>query len=128
MTKIPPFIRPFQYGDNEVIDTFYNLLRIGIKVVFLVIFIFIVLYIVQPWFVVRVSLKKGDWELGVHKAGMMLQSNSDIIEHVVSPRETLGGIAKAYGVTPKDLQEWNGITNPDMLGVGQRLVILRPSS
>jgi len=115
----PPF-----YMDPLAI--FMSYLRFGVKMVFFVMMLLFVLYIVQPWFVVRVTLKNGDWELGVHKAGLMLQRNSEIIEHVVQPHETLIRIAKAYGVTPSEVQQWNGITNPDALNVGQRLVILRP--
>ena len=118
------YMPPPLYMDPLAI--FMSYMRFGIKMVFFVMMLLIVLYIVQPWFVIRITLRNGDWELGVHKAGLMLQNSSEIIEHVVRPRETLRAIAKAYGVTPSNVQQWNGITNPDVLSAGQRLVILRP--
>ena len=46
--------------------------------------------------------------------------------HVVVRGETLGGIADRYGVTLAAIQEANGIANPSLIRVGERLVIPRP--
>ena len=46
--------------------------------------------------------------------------------HVVQKNETLGGIAKKYGVSTTILQSYNGIKNPNLLFVGKKLKI--PSS
>jgi hypothetical protein len=119
---MPP---PFYYDPLAI---FMSYLRFGVKMFFFLMLLLTLLYLIQPWFVVRVTLRNGDWELGVHKAGVMLQNNSEIIEHVVRPNETLRGIAKAYGVTPSDLQQWNGIKNTDVLNAGQHLVIWRPAT
>lgn len=43
--------------------------------------------------------------------------------HVVASGETLGGIARRYGVTIADIMEANGLTNPDRLSIGQQLII-----
>ena len=43
--------------------------------------------------------------------------------HVVQPGETLYGIARLYGVTIQQIAAANGIVNPNILYVGQRLVI-----
>jgi len=43
--------------------------------------------------------------------------------HVVSSGETLGGIARRYGVTTAAIMEANGLTNPDRLSIGQELII-----
>lgn len=52
--------------------------------------------------------------------------------HVVRPGETLSRIAARYGVDVKHLARYNGLTNPNLLRVGQRLRIpdtrgVRPS-
>jgi LysM repeat protein len=43
--------------------------------------------------------------------------------HVVQPGETLLGIAAKYGVDYKELMKVNGITDPNTIYVGQKLVI-----
>jgi LysM repeat protein len=47
--------------------------------------------------------------------------------HVVQAGETLGGIALRYGLGASDLAHWNGIADPRLILVGQRLR-LRPGS
>jgi lipoprotein NlpD len=46
--------------------------------------------------------------------------------HVVQRGETLYKIAWQYRVDMQDLAVWNGITNPDVLRVGQRLRLVPP--
>ena len=48
--------------------------------------------------------------------------------HVVQKNETLGGIARKYGVPTAVLQSYNGITNPNLLFVGKKLKIPSGSS
>ena len=43
--------------------------------------------------------------------------------HVVSKGETLGAIARHYGLTSERLALWNRLKNPDRLAIGQRLEI-----
>jgi len=43
--------------------------------------------------------------------------------HIVQKGDTLYSIARYYGVTPAELAAVNGITDPDRIYVGQRLVI-----
>ncbi len=43
--------------------------------------------------------------------------------HIVSAGDTLGIIAGIYDVTVEDIMEANGLTNPNILSVGQELVI-----
>jgi LysM repeat protein len=43
--------------------------------------------------------------------------------HIVAQGETLGTIAKRYGVTIGQIQSANNVTNPDRIYVGQKLVI-----
>jgi len=45
------------------------------------------------------------------------------IWHTVRAGETLTGIAKAYGVTVEEIMTANGLTNPNLIYVGQRLLI-----
>ena len=42
---------------------------------------------------------------------------------VVQAGDTLSAIAKKYNVTLEQLMKWNNIKNPDILTIGQRLVI-----
>lgn len=46
-------------------------------------------------------------------------------EHVVQGGDTLSGIASRYGVRPDDIMKANGLTNPNLIKVGQKLVIPR---
>ena len=43
--------------------------------------------------------------------------------HTVSKGETLGAIARHYGLTSERLALWNRLKNPDRLAIGQRLEI-----
>jgi LysM repeat protein len=43
--------------------------------------------------------------------------------HIIQPGETLGGIAAKYGVSYLQLARYNGISNPNLVRVGQRLRI-----
>ena len=52
--------------------------------------------------------------------------NYEAITHVVQPGETLYTIAWRYGIDYQDLAQFNGLSNPDLIYVGQRLS-LRPS-
>lgn len=45
------------------------------------------------------------------------------IVHVIQAGESLSGIAARYGVTPQAIIEANNITNPNLIRVGDRLVI-----
>jgi murein DD-endopeptidase MepM/ murein hydrolase activator NlpD len=47
--------------------------------------------------------------------------------YIVQPGDTLSGIAARFGVTTDDLISANGITDPDNLVVGTRLIIPGPS-
>ena len=45
------------------------------------------------------------------------------IYHRIKRGETLGGIARRYGVTVSQLMRWNGIKNASRIREGQRLRI-----
>jgi len=47
--------------------------------------------------------------------------------HVVRAGETLFSIAWANGIDQRDLARWNGIKNPDVIQVGQRLRLSPPN-
>ena len=51
----------------------------------------------------------------------------DTVSYVIQRGDTLYSIAKTYGVTVEQLQQWNGITDPRRLRVGQTLTI-RPAA
>ncbi|MFQ6016372.1 MAG: LysM peptidoglycan-binding domain-containing protein [Anaerolineae bacterium] len=46
-----------------------------------------------------------------------------LITHTVKPGETLTSISLKYGVSVEAIMLANGLTNPDVLGVGQELII-----
>lgn len=48
--------------------------------------------------------------------------------YTVKKGDTLWAIAKKYGVTINDLVAWNGIANPNLLKVGQKLTIGKPAA
>ena len=50
---------------------------------------------------------------------------SEVLVTYVKPGETLSEIAVQYGVSVDALQQWNGIENPDLLHIGQRVVVLK---
>jgi membrane-bound lytic murein transglycosylase D len=43
--------------------------------------------------------------------------------HIVKPGETLAGIARHHGVAVADLADWNGLSRPDRVLPGSRLVV-----
>jgi LysM repeat protein len=51
------------------------------------------------------------------------QAPGSITHHTVESGETLGKIALKYRVTSAAIANANGITNPDMIRLGQRLII-----
>ena len=51
-----------------------------------------------------------------------LEAASQII-HTVAAGESLGSIAAQYGVSSDAIIEANRITNPNLIGVGDRLII-----
>jgi LysM repeat protein len=48
--------------------------------------------------------------------------------HIVAPGDTLLGIALQYGVTLDDLQQVNGVLRPELLQIGQQIIIPVASS
>lgn len=48
------------------------------------------------------------------------------VTHVVQPGETMGIIARRYGVTINAIAQANNISNPNLLSVGQELIIPTP--
>ena len=50
-----------------------------------------------------------------------------VATHVVKRGETLVGIALQYGLDYRELAAWNGIANPNVISVGQSLVLAAPA-
>lgn len=48
--------------------------------------------------------------------------------HTVVAGETLGAIAKKYGIPVADLATWNKLDNPNLIKVGQKLVLADPDA
>ena len=51
-----------------------------------------------------------------------------MIIHIVKPNETVGSIARLYGVSPQRIITDNGLNNQPYLVVGQALIILVPDT
>ena len=45
------------------------------------------------------------------------------IVYTVASGDVLSGIALRFGVTVKQIQDWNNIKNPNVISVGQKLTI-----
>ena len=56
--------------------------------------------------------------------GLEPKVNEIIVTHV-DPGETLSEIAARYGVSVDALQRWNRIEDPDLLQIGQRIVVYK---
>ncbi len=50
-------------------------------------------------------------------------ADEDIPVHVVAAGDTLGRISDLYGVAVEDIMAANGLTNPNLLSIGQQIVI-----
>jgi len=69
------------------------------------------------------TLAKELANLGTSRATRPAGAAEGGTEHVVARGETLSTIAKTYGVTADAVAKANGITNPNTIQVGQKLVI-----
>jgi membrane-bound lytic murein transglycosylase D len=59
----------------------------------------------------------------LNEADLPTDQSEQKIVHRVEPGETLSDIAKRYRVLVKSIEEWNGLSNPDKIHAGQRLII-----
>jgi N-acetylmuramoyl-L-alanine amidase len=50
-------------------------------------------------------------------------SYGNYIVYTVASGDVLSGIAPRFGVTVKQIQDWNNIKNPNVISVGQKLTI-----
>jgi lipoprotein NlpD len=74
----------------------------------------------RPWVFALLALVAGCSPLGVY--------NGVPAVHVVRAGDTLYKIAWQHGVDQRDLVRWNGIRNPDVIYVGQRLRLVAPAA
>ena len=66
--------------------------------------------------------------IGINKVVLAQTSHSSTILYTVQAGNTLSGIAYKYGVTVSQLQQWNNISNPNEIYVGQTLKIYTNNS
>ncbi|MEQ9376129.1 MAG: LysM peptidoglycan-binding domain-containing protein, partial [Imperialibacter sp.] len=61
------------------------------------------------------------------KEGRVLTPASEAARdiHVVNKGETLHGIARHYGVTKAELQQWNDLSDNSILSIGQELLLIK---
>lgn len=60
------------------------------------------------------------------RVGTTATPTAQALTHVVQPGETLGLIAKQYGLTLETLIALNDVADPDKIEVGQELVVSVP--
>ena len=74
--------------------------------------------------VLRETFNRADWVNGkTDKIVALLQGTPVTPTYTVVAGDTLGAIAKKFGVTVDDLVQWNGITDPNNISVGQVLKV-----
>lgn len=64
-----------------------------------------------------------DWTHECQLAGVDYSYEDAQTVYTVQPGDTLSGIAKKYGTTYQALAAANGIANPDVINVGQKIII-----
>lgn len=62
----------------------------------------------------------GSWQQ--YAKGTYVNYGSYIV-YTVASGDVLSGIAIRFGVTVKEIQDWNNIKNPNVISVGQKLTI-----
>lgn len=72
-------------------------------------------------YVIHANLEKKRKEVPQMQKSSTSSSASATKYHTVAEGETLGAIAIKYKVTTKQIVEWNKLSNPDALSIGQKL-------
>ena len=72
-------------------------------------------------YVIHANLEKKRKEVPQMQKSSTSSSSSATKYHTVAEGETLGAIAIKYKVTSKQIVEWNKLSNPDALSIGQKL-------
>ena len=62
----------------------------------------------------------GSWQQ--YAKGTYVNYGSYIV-YTVASGDVLSGVAIRFGVTVKEIQDWNNIKNPNVISVGQKLTI-----
>lgn len=79
-------------------------------------------------YVIHANLEKKRKEVPQMQKSSTSSSSSATKYHTVAEGETLGAIAIKYKVTTKQIVEWNKLSNPDALSIGQKLRVSAISS
>ena len=72
-------------------------------------------------YVIHANLEKKRKEVPQMQKSSTSSSSSSTKYHTVAEGETLGAIARKYNVTTKQIVDWNKLSNPDALSIGQKL-------
>lgn len=79
-------------------------------------------------YVIHANLEKKRKEVPQMQKPSSSSSSSATKYHIVAEGETLGAIARKYNVTTKQIVDWNKLSNPDALSIGQKLRVSATSS
>lgn len=79
-------------------------------------------------YVIHANLEKKRKEVPQMQKPSSSSSSSATKYHTVAEGETLGAIARKYNVTTKQIVDWNKLSNPDALSIGQKLRVSATSS
>lgn len=123
---VPPQISDESYFNYALLSH----VKFAIAVVVILLLLLILLWNSQPWFEIeikRVNRLSPETTLGAEawNSNLTLQSNIEWKEYRVRSGETLSEIAERHEIGLSALLKFNGIGNPNLVYVGQRLKIPR---
>ncbi len=117
-------------SDFEFFHALSGYFKFSVFVLFLLLVLIVLVWNTQPWFEIEIKATNGTKAVTTETAApkkveRSLQSNVEIVTHVVRPGETLSAIAARFEVPVRTLLNHNHLDNPNALRSGQRLKIPR---
>lgn len=78
--------------------------------------------------ITKAPAKGGDTPVREAKATAPAPAKETTVEHKVAQGEYLAVVARKYGVSVADLEQWNGLEKDETIRVGQTLTVRKPAS
>jgi hypothetical protein len=122
---------PPQSSDEAYFNyALFSHIKFSLFLIFALVLLLILLWNTQPWF--EIEIKRANQlpqettpDTGMLNSNRTLQSNIEWRDYRVRAGETLSEIAERHGVGLSVLLKYNGLGNPNLVYVGQRLKIPR---